>query len=54
LKEWEVLGAVAVKPGIANWKPQIVMGTVPGGENGGESGKVGGVDTDKLNEDLFG
>ena len=44
------MGAVAVKPGIANWKPQIVIGAVPGGE----SGKVGGVDTDKLNEDLFG
>ena len=42
LKEWETVGQVAVKPGIANGKAQIVIGPLSKG-----------FDADKVNEDLL-
>lgn len=43
LKDWATVGQVAVKPGIANGKAQIVIEKVPMDEDS----------LDKLNEDLF-
>jgi len=42
LKEWIMVGQVAVKPGIANGKAQIVIYPLPKG-----------FDADKVNEDFF-
>jgi hypothetical protein len=44
LKDWANVGQIAVKPGIANGKAQIVIKAVPLDSDG----------LDKLNEDLFG
>ena len=43
LKDWENVGQIAIKPGIANGKAQIIIQSLPSN-----------IDSDELNEQLFG
>lgn len=54
LRHWANVGQIAIKPGIANGKAQIVITAVPGdGEQGGTR-PVDEDDLESLNEELFG
>lgn len=60
VRDWTTIGQVAIKPGIANGKAQIVFAPIPGQGKGNGNGKRT-VDPDlakksaqELNEDLFG
>ena len=51
LKDWANAGQIAIKPGIANGKAQIVIDRVPGQASG--NGKLAEKSLDELNEELF-
>ena len=48
LKDWANVGQIAIKPGIANQKAQIVIGKLPA------NGDVEQLSDEELNEQLFG